>query len=530
MKVFKKDHFRVLGVLVLAIVGVLVLVQTMAASSGSGPAAAYAQSPVITSTLTFDEALAAYINSHIIHSDETPAQIPPRTTPETAVIEPPLAATGLVSYSVSLLDDTTRMGGPGEVVTYTLVLSNSGTLSDVYDITYASTWPIVVPTTTFSLTNGTAVLLAVVITIPPGANEGDSATAVITATSQSATAVSDSATLTTIAAFYKYFMPVIAKPVPPPPAPSLGATRPANNNHWLMNWSISNNTYVIGYELQQSQDPTFATGVTTYNTAANVLSQPITGIGPSARNVYYHRLRALGPDDNSPWSNVVRVIGNYRDDFSDATTGWTPLRRTTYLEQTAVRYGTGSEAGNLIIIVGDRWDWMIASPLVEAPPVPYVIEYRVRVHDGSNLVSGGMVFGGDWNGDACPEFGNIYQTDNCFNHFYNYNYIFFGPIKLLHERVDSLFWCPNCGGSPIKRVGPTQVVDDIVSNDNSLEYHTYRVEVRNDGTRLYVDGNFKASFSDTTYIHEPYFGVFASTDEYKPSIWFYDFFEVKYLD
>ena len=224
------------------------------------------------------------------------------------------------------------------------------------------------------------------------------------------------------------------------------------------------------------------------------------------------------------------IIGGYRDDFSDASSGWSPVRRTTYLEETVAYYGSGSEAGNLIIIVADRWDWLIASPLKPTPEAPYAIEFRTRVHDASNLVSGGAVFGGDWNGQPCPEIGNVYQTTNCFNHFYNFNMIFYGPLKLLHEQVDSLFWCPNCGGSPIKRLGPTIDVDPILSNGPSLEWHTYRIEVRASGVKFFVDNVQRATFSNTTYINEPYFGVFASTDEYKPSIWFFDYYQVTALD
>ena len=206
------------------------------------------------------------------------------------------------------------------------------------------------------------------------------------------------------------------------------------------------------------------------------------------------------------------------------------VRRMSYLEKTYAKYGTGNEAGYLILIVDDKWDWLVASPLAPAPTVPYVIEYRSRVHDPANLVSGGMAFGGDWNFDACPEYGNVYQTDNCFNHFYNFNYIYYGAIKLQYEQVNKLEWCPSCGGSPLKRIGPTNVIDNIIGNGSAKDWHIYRVEVRADGAHLYIDGNFKKNFPDTSYINDPYFGVFASTWEYKPSIWFFDYFQVTPLD
>jgi hypothetical protein len=317
-------------------------------------------------------------------------------------------------------------------------------------------------------------------------------------------------------------MPVSTKPVP---APELTASRPTSGNNWTMSWTVDA-TGVTKYEIQEAQNASFTNPTTTELT---LTSQPVAKAA-SFNNEYYYRVRAFIDSQVGDWSNVVKVAGNYTDNFNDPSSNWEPVRRMTFLEETVARYGTGNEAGNLILIVADRWDWMIASPLREAPSVPYAIEYRVRVHDASNLVSGGPVFGGDWNGDACPEYGNVYQTDNCFNHFYNFNFIFYGPLKLLHEQVNQLVWCPNCGGSPIKRLGPTQEVDPILANGPSLDWHVYRIEVRADGARLYVDGNFKGHFTDTTWINEPYFGVFASTDEYKPSIWFYDYYSVTHLD
>lgn len=321
------------------------------------------------------------------------------------------------------------------------------------------------------------------------------------------------------------YMPIVFKPFP---QPTLVMSRPNSANQWTATWN-SVGAGVTGYELQESQDPNF--GSLTGDSPGNVGLVVTRGFAHSisTHNVYYYRVRALGNGLLGPWSNVQMVIGGYRDDFNDASSNWL-VRRMSYLEKTFAKYGTGNEAGNLILIVDDKWDWMLASPLAPAPTVPYVIEYRSRVHDAANLVSGGMAFGGDWNFDACPEYGNVYQTDNCFNHFYNFNYIYYGAIKLQYEQVNKLEWCPSCGGSPLKRIGPTSVTDSIIGNSSAKDWHTYRVEVRADGARLYIDGNFKKSFGDTSYINDPYFGVFASTYEYKPSIWFFDYFQVKPLD
>ncbi len=319
---------------------------------------------------------------------------------------------------------------------------------------------------------------------------------------------------------YTLYMPIVFKPM------AIAASRPNSSNQWTISWEPVPSA--TGYVIQQSNDSDFSTNLNEVTVGAVESYQFNNAL--SFNNIYYHRVMPIFGDIDGQWSNTVIVVGGYRDDFSDDSSGWTPVRRTTYLEETVSYYGTGSEAGNLIIIVADRWDWMIASPLMPTPEPPYAIQFRARVHDASNLVSGGAVFGGDWNGQACPEFGNVYQTTNCFNHFYNFNLIFYGPMKLLYEQVNKLSWCPNCGGSPIKRLGPNETVDPILSNGPSLNWQTYRIEVRSTGVTFFVDNVQKASFSDTTYINEPYFGVFASTDEYKPSIWFFDYYQVAPLD
>lgn len=321
------------------------------------------------------------------------------------------------------------------------------------------------------------------------------------------------------------YMPVTFKA---PPKPTLVVTRPNSANQWTATWS-DGGPYITSYELQESHDPDFGTLTNTNPGDVGLATTQDFAHSISSNSVYYYRVRAIAGSLAGGWSDVVEVAGGYRDDFNDPSTGW-GMRRTTYLEETNAYYGSGNEAGQLVVVVGDRWDWIIASPLVPAPDVPYSIEYQAKVHDASNLVSGGMVFGGDWNFEACPEIGNVYRTDNCFNHFYNFNYIFYGPIKLLHERVDRLEWCLNCNGSPLKRLGPTQELDPAIGHNGSLNWHTYRVDVKADGAYLYIDGVFKRHFTDTTFINDPYFGVFASTDEYKPSIWLYEYYQVTPLD
>jgi hypothetical protein len=174
-----------------------------------------------------------------------------------------------------------------------------------------------------------------------------------------------------------------------------------------------------------------------------------------------------------------------------------------------------------------------------APRVPYAIDFEARIVAPANLLSFGMVFGGDWNGQTCPpgtSYDEWYRHENCFNHFYNTNSIFFGPMKLLFERVDYLVWLPNEGGSPMKRGG--DITGDnirIYQGVDSEGWNRYRIEVRADGIKVYAgergkDLVLQFEYGDTRWVNDPYFGFFASTDEYNNSTWRFEYLEIMPLD
>jgi hypothetical protein len=383
------------------------------------------------------------------------------------------------------------------------------------------------------VTSGTSTPVEVTITVPPAAVTGDSDTAVITATSQTEPMISASVLLTTTAGSESIYLPLVFKPLLPP---TLSATRPNSANDWQMDWVSTNAPGLTGYELQQSQDSTFASGVTTYNLASNVTSQLINTIQPSPNNVYYFRLRTLSSSQSSPWSNVVPVVGAYSDEFNNNQTGWSGptlkegIRRLTFIEKVDAWYENGTW---LIIRVEDSWDWAIASPLKPAPEPPYAIEFRSRPANLGNLVSHGVVFGADWAGAPCPDWSTVqgvYAHKNCFNHFYNTNLIWSSDtdLTLLWERVDTLVYCPTCGGSPLKRLGDVPAA--VPFHPNASDWNDYRIEVRSSGIKFYMNGALRYTYNDTRWINDPYFGVFASTDEYSNSTWRYEYLRVTPLD
>lgn len=326
------------------------------------------------------------------------------------------------------------------------------------------------------------------------------------------------------------FLPFTMYGLQPDPGPvTLNAGEPNAGNTWNLSWTQS--VGASGYEFEEADNPDFV-GATSYSVG------PINTIDitrePSPWNIYFYRIRSVVGEKVGPWSNVQTVVGGYYDDFEDDTTGWS-LRRSTYREKVHGFY----EEGKYVVQVLDRWDWGLASPLQPAPRVPYAIDFEMRIVAPANLLSGGMVFSGDWNGLGCPpglSYEEWYQHENCFNHFYNTNTIFFGDLKLLFERVDSLVWCPNCDGSPMKRLGDIGPQNEKVLNSVDDEgWNHYRVEVREDGIKFFAAKRgdipkLQFEYDDTRWINSPYFGFFASTDEYNNSTWRFEYMQVMPLD
>lgn len=334
------------------------------------------------------------------------------------------------------------------------------------------------------------------------------------------------------------FLPLLIN-VPQPAPVTLAAGLPNGGNSWDLSWTTSENA--TGYEIEESNDPGFVTVTSTV--LGKVSTHKITK-SPSPDNVFYYRARTLIGNLVGPWSNVVSVVGGYRDDFDDPSTGWALRRRTSYKTNNDVIVAHGFyENGRYVTMVKSRWDWLIASPLQPAPRVPYAIDFEARIISQGYVHSAGVVFGGDWGGAACPPTDNEAWVNhaNCFNHFYNTNSIYNDTdssnvrIGLLFERVDQLEWRPNDGGSPLKRVGDIPLSVKDYKNIDAKGWNHYRIEVREGSILVYAAKvgeplKLQYEYTDTRWIGSPYFGFFTSTDIIENSTWRFEYIEVMPLD
>ncbi len=311
------------------------------------------------------------------------------------------------------------------------------------------------------------------------------------------------------------YLPLIAKsPRPPTLNP---VSHPSSSNTWTVSWSWDG-IGVPDYVLQESQSADFGSAIT-YD-MGSATSKLISHV-PSFNNRYYYRVQVVVNGIASGWSGVRSVAGGYEDSFNSSSSGWAIRRQDT----DDINNGSWYENGGFVLSIGGRWDYAIASPLAVAPSPPYRISTRVKwLENPDNLHSYGLIFGGDWNGQACPNA----DYSSCFNHYYRLNVVWHGPdtsMLVQLKRIDYHDPDSNAGGG----VTLIDYFDAAVKPQN--EGNVWMIEVQANGTiKLYVNGNLLRTVTDSTYVNNPYFGVFASSNEYLGSRPWFDWYKVEGVD
>ncbi|MCP4425995.1 MAG: DUF11 domain-containing protein [Chloroflexi bacterium] len=436
-------------------------------------------------------------------------------------------------------DVSNTQASPGQSVNYTIVISNSGDLpasnvfmtdtlpaevtlqgslqvytDNVWLDSYGSANGIITWTGSLGPQGFATITFQADLTDTLQAGDMVTNTAVI---SGAGSLITRSA-LTSIITETTLYFPVIFFPVP---APVLNAVpRPNTSNEWTVSWSeaVSN---VTSYQLQEDDSADFSSP-TTYDDMGTNLSRGFSH-SASANNKYCYRVRALVNSQSSDWSNVNCIIGKYRDNFSDSSTGWAMRRQDTdsVINQTYYRNG------HLVLEMDSSYDYQLSSPMKEAPALPYRIESRVKLVGVDNLHSYGFVFGGDWNGEQCPKS----DYSSCFNHYYRLNIVWSGnddELEYSLKRIDYHETGP--GGDNSGRGESLFGTKRVSVNSPSEGYQTWAIEVYPSGLiKVFVNGKLLREKIDTKYINSPYFGVFSSTDEYTGLEAEFDWYEVNLL-
>ena len=319
----------------------------------------------------------------------------------------------------------------------------------------------------------------------------------------------------------------------PPDITNFAATRPNSQNQFSVSWT--GGPTASNYELQMADNPEFnSPNVFEMGNATKMDFNP----EPSFRNVFYFRARSFDSSIAGNWSETIKVVGAYFDDFTDPSSGW-EIRRTTNIDKVRSWYDVGITGDDwLIVQVEDRFDWGLSSPLMPAPEVPYVIEFDAQHAHIANQITYGGTFGGDLPGGDCPDKSTVdgwYKHELCFNHFYHTNTIWgSGHLLMLFERVDSLEWISK-HAPPMKRhLGYSKVVDPLKGVDPDGWNH-FRIEVRADEIKVFAGKEGEVlyevlSYDGTQWVNDPYFGVIVTTGEYSNSTMRVEYYSVTPLD
>jgi hypothetical protein len=263
------------------------------------------------------------------------------------------AHAALQANGVALGPDHTRQAMPDQNILYRHTLTNTGTVTDTFDLQVVSSqdWPVellstIQPegTTHFSLQLGAQMTasLQVSLTVPRTAG-GARDTTTVTATSQSDPALFDVA-LDTTEVPARVLFPFIAKRWPPIPfTPVLQPIEnPDFDGVYTVDWSVAQlaNTYV----LEQDIDPGFPSPQEVFSGAATSWTVPEPG---KVAGTYYYRVRGHNTFGFGGYSNVQGVMVRLPEvpvlsDIGDAdgngfyTVQWSAAARaTSYILQEA---------------------------------------------------------------------------------------------------------------------------------------------------------------------------------------------------
>lgn len=227
------------------------------------------------------------------------------------------------------------------------------------------------------------------------------------------------------------YLPLLSKSYPAVTVDPISRT--GTGNSWTVTWGDVGLSSVTGYQIQEATNPSFTTPLTLN---VGLTRSRSFSHSRSFNNVYYYRVRALFGLEVGPWSNVQSVTADYYDDFNDVNSGWA-MRRTS--AESSSEWELSYRTDNILqLIVKDKNEYVLASPLKAAPALPIKFEFEASFNEFNNTPISdrqafALIFGADWNGETCP---NADYT-SCFTSYYRLRFRWRDGIKDFWEyRLD----------------------------------------------------------------------------------------------
>jgi hypothetical protein len=116
--------------------------------------------------------------------------------------------TGTIMFDLLPMTTVNQAGHPGNVLTYKLMVTNTGDLADTYNLEINATWKAYTPYSAITLQPGESVELAIIVTIPENARPGESDNIILTLTSNTDVNIGHSVNLTSTSDWYRLLLPV----------------------------------------------------------------------------------------------------------------------------------------------------------------------------------------------------------------------------------------------------------------------------------------------------------------------------------
>ncbi len=159
---------------------------------------------------SMDIAIAVEVPQDGVWNDLGVTEITAASISNPAEIDTTTITTRVMGYQVDITPDPPdpQTGHPGEVLTYTLQVSNIGDFVDSYTVTISASWGMTTPITVGPLLPGEDTEMLVTVEIPQDALHGDWDEATIMLTSQADPRVSASVKLTSTALWHRTLMPL----------------------------------------------------------------------------------------------------------------------------------------------------------------------------------------------------------------------------------------------------------------------------------------------------------------------------------
>lgn len=313
------------------------------------------------------------------------------------------------------------------------------------------------------------------------------------------------------------YLPLVLRRWPPLPyAPVLSPiASPVLDAPYVLSWSADLSREVepfLFYTIEEAATPNFANSTVyiapfTYTStlvfSSYVITKPIGTVG-----TYYYRVRAHNTWGAGAWSNVQAAnISTYIDRFDHPQTGWQARRTSSPDIGLMQAYYVD---GNLETFVRDLFDFAIFSPMYTAPSTPYSLQVRTRVIHKVNEVSYGLAFGGN-RGTLCEVQRDVATNpEGCFSHYYRINVIWAGNyLKYNVSRIDGH---DDRGRGISTELRGFYDLSGVIADP--ADWQLWEVRVYDDGFAIYLNDRYMAWIADTTYLHDPLYGIFSSTYEY----------------